>query len=1301
MLKSMSVCAYDFEIDGILYNLYSNGVIVTHNENLTEFYTGDIVIPEQVTYQGITYRVVSIDEKAFWDSRNLKSVTLPRSITSIGRVAFQGCKSLTAIKIPNSVKTIQDELFRGCDNLSEIVVEEGNSEYDSREGCNAIIETKTNTLIAGCNGTVIPSSVLEIGSRAFVAYTKPSIVIPGNIKTIGWGAFNYTPLTSITLSEGVTTIGHSAFAGCSALERVIMPNSVKVIEESAFFSCTSLVSIVIPKSVESIEHDTFFNCTSLKNVSLPDGLKTINYQAFWDCTALESISIPRSITTIGGDCFKGCTSLKSISLPMGVTTIVGNAFLNCKALASIKLPKTLTKIGDFAFSGCNNLKEIHSYIETPFASQKFGFVSDVLSNAILYVPEGKLGVYQKTDGWSYFRNIVERKDELSENSTFTAPTVEGVEMTFRVIDVMDKRVEVYGTANSPSVPAASSGTITIPESVNGYTVTSIGPNAFYNCYNLTEVVIPLSITTIEDLAFYSCLKLSKVVVPESVTVVGKSAFMYCKNLQYVSLPNSLSTIGFRAFSGCVGLTSITLPVSLTSIGGSAFSGCTGLTSVVIPENVNSIGVGAFSECANLVSVTLLCGGFVSQDSPKTWDSKKKVFVYDSYKTIFGDQVKHYVLGNTVQRIGSYVFSDCVNVESIFIPASVSSVGIKAFDGCTGLKKVIVPDVAAWCGISFENYPDVDVKANPLFYAQHLYIDENTEITNLFIPEGVENIAKLAFANCDDIVSISFPKSLKTIGGYAFYGCDGLTTVDIPEGVTDISNAFMGCTNLSDVRMPTTLTGIVNNAFKDCNSLVSVTLPDNLEFVLPSAFPETTAIYVRRGSLSLLALWESEYVPFDMENQKELLPPVMEVVSTTQTTATLKFSNLYDEYQYCLSWSEPLQLNEQNEMVKTGLAPEVEVVQGLYAVIDFASARKIYCCASDTIITQDIRPAIESVVTASSIRFVAHYIHGDAEVESETLKVDGTVVNDSIFSMTGLNPNTSIKVEYSVNVKTVVNTTKTYSVTERRGNYIYKNIILTTKPLEFKTMQPKVISVGNVIVAAEANLDDEEQNIGFEWRRTDWTDDFASSTGNAILFEGVMEGYIRNMNAEKLWKYRPYYLSDSGTYYYGDWVGLDPSNTSYFEPTVHTYAKTSVEGNTALVKGYALRGTDGVKIQGFKYWKRTANARGLAQTTSIPGDAMTVEASGQVMIASLTDLDFESSYCYVAFVTTTEGETFYGEQQSFVTGADPTGIEDATTNSPHVTIVARYDASGRRIKTARRGLNILQKSDGTSLKVWVK
>ena len=241
------------------------------------------------------------------------------------------------------------------------------------------------------------------------------------------------------------------------------------------------------------------------------------------------------------------------------------------------------------------------------------------------------------------------------------------------------------------------------------------------------------------------------------------------------------------------------------------------------------------------------------------------------------------------------------------------------------------------------------------------------------------------------------------------------------------------------------------------------------------------------------------------------------------------------------------------------------------------------------------------------------------------------------------------------------------------------------------------------MAAESNLDDEETNVGFEWRRTDWTDDFTSSSGTAYLYEGMMEGYIHNLNTDKLWKYRPYYESNAGNRYYGNWVGIDPTNISYFEPTVHTYATINVSGNTAVVKGYAMRGTDNVTSQGFIYWS-TSSASSLRKASGIPSDAKTVLASGNVMTATLEDLEYETEYCCVAFVTTSEGETFYGESQIFRTDpVDPDGIKEIENGqlSTDNEAVAIYDLNGRKLAAPQKGINIIRHSDGSSRKVLLK
>ena len=238
--------AHDFEVDGIYYRITSRTdqtVAVTYlgDSSYSYFneYSGDVTIPASVTYNGTTY-----------------------SVTSIGNYAFQNCSRLTSIEIPNSVTSIGNYAFNGCGGLTTIVVEKGNTVYDSRDNCNAIIKTATNTLIYGCQNTIIPNSVTTIGNDAFSGCTS---------------------LTSITIPYSVTSIGSSAFGECYSLTSIEIPNSVETIGEYAFYGCSGLTSVTIPNSVTSIGIDAFYRCSGLTSVTIPNSVTSIDGGVFYKC----------------------------------------------------------------------------------------------------------------------------------------------------------------------------------------------------------------------------------------------------------------------------------------------------------------------------------------------------------------------------------------------------------------------------------------------------------------------------------------------------------------------------------------------------------------------------------------------------------------------------------------------------------------------------------------------------------------------------------------------------------------------------------------------------------------------------------------------------------------------------------------------------------------------------------------------------------------------------------------------------------------------------------------------------------
>ena len=483
LLSSSPALAYDCEVDGIYYNLNKTDKTASVTKGIySGIYSGNIIIPETIIYGFRAYSVTSIGEDAFRYSWGLTSVTIPNSVTSIGEDAFYHCTGLTSVTIPNSVTsigefafggcsgltsvtfnaenctdysfsdctnltslTIGDKVtiipsstFYGCSKLTSVVVDKNNVIYDSRDNCNAIIETSTNTLVVGCKNTTIPNSVTSIGSEAFRDCSGlTSVTIPNSVTSIGEYAFHScSGLASVTIPNSVTSISQCSFACCSGLTSVTIPNSVTSIGYGAFYGCSGLTSVTIPNSVTAIGEGAFYGCSGLSSVTIPNSVTSIGKYAFLSCSGLTSVTVDKNngtydsrdncnaiIETFTNTLIVGC---KNTIIPNSVTSIGGGAFYGCSGLTSFTIPNSVTSIGPCAFFCCSGLTKLVSLAVEPPTCGYYVFEEVDKTTCRLFVPKGSGNKYMRANQWNQFMyiSVYDGVDDVS-------------------VDTMDAIYEVY------------------------------------------------------------------------------------------------------------------------------------------------------------------------------------------------------------------------------------------------------------------------------------------------------------------------------------------------------------------------------------------------------------------------------------------------------------------------------------------------------------------------------------------------------------------------------------------------------------------------------------------------------------------------------------------------------------------------------------------------------------------------------------------------------------------------------------------------------------------------------------------
>ena len=681
LLSASSTFAYNFKVGGIYYIINGSGVTVTYGSTNYNSYSGNLTIPSTVTYDGVTYPVTSIGEKAFYKCTGLNSITIPESITSIGNDAFNGCTGLTGVNIidiaawcrinfahalggnyslqtsnplyfahhlylngseiinlviPNSVTSISVDAFAGCSSLTSVTIPESVTSIGSFAfyGCTGLTKVNINDIAAWCRINFI-NSINDYYSNyssnplcyAHHLYLNGSevinLVIPESVTSISSFAFyGCIGLNSVTIPESVTSIGKRSFLGCTALE-TLNYNAVSCADfESQYhpFSGLNISTINIGNSVQCIPAYFASDLNILNSISFPESVTSIGNHAFQRCTGLTSVTIPESVTAIGNYAFLDCTSLETLNYN---AISCSCSFYGAQNITTINIGNAVQSISAYFASGLKKLTNINIPESVTSIGEKAFYQCTGLSNITI-------GNSVTSIGSAAFYGCT-GLNSIDIGSSLTSIESSAFEECTRLTRVNITDIAAWcriGFSSYTSNPLYQAHHIYLNDSelinlVIPNSVTSIGKYTFAGCTGLTSVTFLSSVTSINSNAFAYCSNLLFVKLPKTLKSIGDRSFYYCSGLTSITIPESVTTIGNYAFSGCTDLFSVTIPNSVTSIGNYAFSGCTGLTSVAIKSYLTSIGEYAFSNCSALSSFTCM------SETPPIFDNSNSFNTYST------------------------------------------------------------------------------------------------------------------------------------------------------------------------------------------------------------------------------------------------------------------------------------------------------------------------------------------------------------------------------------------------------------------------------------------------------------------------------------------------------------------------------------------------------------------------------------------------------------------------------------------------------------------------------------------------
>ena len=558
--------------------------------------------------------------------------------------------------------------------------------------------------------------VVAIAEGAFADCTNlPGVIIPDTVSFIGSKAFNNcSSIKSINIPSKTNLIGDIHFAGCSALEEINIhqDNSTYCSVDGVLFSKDMSTLLYYPPSkaceiynapaeVKAVGEFAFSTAKYLKNATFSDDLLSVNDHAFRLNNIIETVDLGKSVTRIGEFAFNECSSLKSISLGSSLQYIGIRAFSECESIEKISLPNSLTTLEQHAFENCRSLSEIN------------------IPTGITALP---LGIFR---GCASLENLV--------------------------------------------IPA---------------TVTDIGESAFHNCTGLKSIILPNTIAIIEKNTFYGCSSLEDVIIPDSVKVIGESAFEKCASLESIVFPKSIESVSTTAFWRCSKLTSITLNSNIL-FGKYAF------TDTCLEKIEYNGTLDRWNAFYNDVDFGIESGRYTVYCT----DGKIGDFNYK----LSADQSSYIIIG-----IGTYLENEMV------IPGEYLGLPVSGIEKVTDVYRPL-------------EFTSVTIPGTVKYIGQSTFANSSA-LQTIYLSEGIETIGDYAFTNCDLLSKVIIPNTVKSIGDGAFSYCSSLESITIPNSVNSLGDSlFRDCSSLKSIIIPESVKTIGEFAFGNCSSLESVAI----------------------------------------------------------------------------------------------------------------------------------------------------------------------------------------------------------------------------------------------------------------------------------------------------------------------------------------------------------------------------------------------------------------------------------------------------------------------------------------------